>query len=899
MKARWKWVLLAGIAAVALLVGIGIAWILWGPFSFQSAAAKAKEEIALLNSRDPQRMLTEANRFYWGHNLPLAFPLYHRAETLFTHAHDARNALYAKIGVMRTSDETSFPDLSAFIATQLTTPLVQHDLFLRLWCLGVKGDADEELNVNAAERDWDQVESLANKLGQKAWANRARGELGLVAYLRGDYRTAVARIGKALLTAAWEGDDGTEVRHLELVGNGLNGLNRQAEAMAFFDRAIRIAGHDGYIGTPFMAYEGRAEALEGLGQTAKAAALMERTLAEARREKMWEHEGQDLVILGEFAERAGHANQARNDLEQAIDSAKRMGMCRIVAESYFDLADLSEKAGDLTQAASETQQGTQYMSEAGDTIYLPRSLDALAALKAKTGHLQQAHELYQQAEAVIDEMLAHVPGAYTESSLLSAMSDTYLADFKLAAHEGNTNVAFSVIERARGRTVADMMSDHQADPPPTELQTALESQVAAIQSQLLETADRRKRSALMETLDEDEQTLGYFNATRDGAHRQMPIRPVDLSAVQRNLQPDEAVLEYVLANPASFCMAFDQKTAVIVKLTAGEERLNDIVSDYVKRIGSGHFAHGDARTLYSMLLAPVPPSLRPKRLVIIPDGFLNQVPFETLQNEAGKYVIASHVVSYAPSATVLLFLRTRLPARKPPMAFLGVGDVPYGYQAKTTAIAGMFQFLARGVYQMAPGRLGDLPYGRLELTESAQALGKPGRSVLLMGKEATKAAFESEPLGNFKIIHIAVHGYAAPDFPERSGLILARDPNSKDNGILQVRDVASLSLDADLVTLSSCETGTGKIEGEEGITGLVPAFLFAGARSVVGSLWPVDDSATELEMKRFYSHVAQGEDTASALRDAKLDYMRLEGSRPPLFWAGFILVGDGSRRISL
>jgi tetratricopeptide (TPR) repeat protein len=396
MKARWKWILLGAIAAVALLVGIGIAWILWGPFSFQSAAAKAKEEVALLISRDPQRMLAEANRFYWGHNLPLAFPLYHRAEMLFTLAHDARDALYAKIGVMRTSDETSFPDLSAFIATQLRNPLVQHDSFLRLWCLGVKGDADEELNVNAAERDWDQVERLANKLDQKAWANRARGELGLVAYLRGDYRTAVARIGKALLTAAWEGDDGTEVRHLELVGNGLNGLNRQAEAMAFFDRAIRIAGHDGYIGTPFMAYEGRAEALEGLGQTAKAAALMERTLAEARREKMWEHEGQDLVILGEFAERAGHANQARNDLEQAIDSAKRMGMCRIVAESYFDLADLSEKAGNLTQAASETQQGAQYMSEAGDTIYLPRSLDALAALKAKTGHLQQAHELYQR-----------------------------------------------------------------------------------------------------------------------------------------------------------------------------------------------------------------------------------------------------------------------------------------------------------------------------------------------------------------------------------------------------------------------------------------------------------------------------------------------------------------------
>jgi hypothetical protein len=80
MKARWKWVLLAGIAAVAVAVGVGIAWVLWGPFSFESAAAKVREEATLLNGHDPQRMLTEANRFYWGHPLPLASRLYQRAE---------------------------------------------------------------------------------------------------------------------------------------------------------------------------------------------------------------------------------------------------------------------------------------------------------------------------------------------------------------------------------------------------------------------------------------------------------------------------------------------------------------------------------------------------------------------------------------------------------------------------------------------------------------------------------------------------------------------------------------------------------------------------------------------------------------------------------------------------
>jgi CHAT domain-containing protein len=897
MKARRKWTLLGVITAVALVVGFAVAWVLWGPFSFESAEAKVKEEAVLLNGHDPQRMLAEANRFYWGHNLPLALPLYQRAEALFTKANDARDALYAKIGVMRTQDETSFPELSTFLAAQLQTPLVQHDSFLRLWCLGVKGDADEETNVDAAEKDWQQAERLADRLGQKQWANRASGELGLIAYLHGDYRTAVARFGKALLTAAWEGDYGTEVRHLELVGNGFNGLNRQSEALLFLDRAIRIARHDGYVGTPFMAYEGQAEAYEGMGQTAKAEALMQRLLGNVRHEEMWEHEGQDLVILGEFAESDGHLNEARNYFELAVDSAKRMGMCRLVAESYFDLAQLSEKAGDLAQATNETEQGTRYMSQAGDTIYLPRSLDALAVLKAKTGHVQQAHELYQQAEAVIDEILQHTPSAYTESSLLAMMSSTYVADFQLAAEGHSANAAFSVIERARGRTVADMLRDHRSDPP-TPRQSALEAKVAAEEAQVLDTTNRRKRSALVDNLNEDEETLGYFKTVSDPIRRQMTAQPADLAAVQRNLLPNEAVLEYVVADPSAFCLAFDQKAAAIVKLHAGKEQIEPIVSDYLKRISEGRFDRRDAQQLYSILLAPIPAQFRPQRLVIIPDGILNKIPFETLQNKAGKYVIESHVVSYAPSATVLSYLRTRQGIHAPQMAFLGVGNVPYGYQARTTLIADAFDFLARGAYDVSGGRLGDLPSSRLELTKSEQALGQQQTSVLLTGKDATVTRFESEPLGTFKIIHFAVHGYSAPDFPERSGLILARDARSKANGILQVRDVASLPLDADLVTLSSCDTGTGKAEGEEGITGLVPAFLFAGARSVVGSLWPVDDSATEIEMTHFYSHLAHEEDTAMALRDAKLDYMRLEGRRPPIFWAGFILVGDGSEPIA-
>jgi CHAT domain-containing protein len=100
-----------------------------------------------------------------------------------------------------------------------------------------------------------------------------------------------------------------------------------------------------------------------------------------------------------------------------------------------------------------------------------------------------------------------------------------------------------------------------------------------------------------------------------------------------------------------------------------------------------------------------------------------------------------------------------------------------------------------------------------------------------------------------------------------------------------------------LVTLSACDTATGKLEGEEGIDGLAEAFLLAGAKSVVGALWNVDDSATEALMKDFYTHLAHGQDKAAALRQAKFDYLQRLGDRPPVFWGPFTLVGDGSAPI--
>jgi len=455
MKIRRRRVILLALVASVSPVLLFLTWVGYRLFFPSRGVPPAIKVARLLRTNNPHRMLDEANRYYWTHNLPAATPLYQRAETLFEQAHDERDALYAKVGLIRSQLQMPFGGISDFVGAQLKTTLVQNDPQLRLWCLGIKGDADLELKAGAARQDWEQAKVLAEQLGEKEWANRASGELGLVGFLEGDYQRASHAVGETLLTSVLEGDVGTEVRYLEIVGNGLNDLNRSSEALAFLNRAIAIADRDKDIGTPFMAYEGKATAFGFLNHVDAARALMEKTLAEARREKMWEHEGQDLLLLGQLAELAGDKKMARDYLEEAIQSEKKSGLVRVVEQSYLELSDMSRQEGDLKEAGGELEQALEISRQTGDTYYAPRVLDALADLKARMGQPKEAHQLYAQASDIIEGMLMRVSGAYFESSLLSAMTDTYLGDFKLAAEGNAAPEAFEIIEHARGRAVAD------------------------------------------------------------------------------------------------------------------------------------------------------------------------------------------------------------------------------------------------------------------------------------------------------------------------------------------------------------------------------------------------------------------------------------------------------------
>jgi len=168
----------------------------------------------------------------------------------------------------------------------------------------------------------------------------------------------------------------------------------------------------------------------------------------------------------------------------------------------------------------------------------------------------------------------------------------------------------------------------------------------------------------------------------------------------------------------------------------------------------------------------------------------------------------------------------------------------------------------------------------------------------LLGTSATEAAFKTAKLADYRVIHLAVHGFADPTFPDRAAVVLLSDRSAGEDGFLQASEIVQLHLDADLVVLSACDTAVGPLQGQEGIANLSKAFLLAGARAVVSTLWQIDDSSSLFLMKHFYAHLLEKRSPASALTAAKRDMLRTFGQKAvPYQWAAFTIEGAATQPV--
>jgi CHAT domain-containing protein len=475
------------------------------------------------------------------------------------------------------------------------------------------------------------------------------------------------------------------------------------------------------------------------------------------------------------------------------------------------------------------------------------------------------------------------------------MSQTYLEHFDLAVHSGDVPGAFRVLERVRGRTIAGALEDRKAFATSESDQTAaLETDVAGLQARLMQTSSANEREQLLDKLVEDERRLGLAWTKGDAANARPPEQPAPLKVVQNDLKPDEVLLEYVLDDPNSFCISISRKGALVRVLPTGRKAIEKLAQLYIDEIHAKGSGADASKQLYELLIKPIAETFSATRFLIAPDGILNLLPFEALRDDQDQYLLKSRTISYVPSGTILDMLRRRQIQEHAPKPLLAVGDVAYENQGgagqRIPPPASVFGRIERGLADLSGIRLHDLPQTREEVLEIGKVAGPD--AVILLGQGATETAFKKEPLNEFRILHLAVHGFADTQYPERSALVLGVDQKSGDDGLLQVREIIRLRLNAELTTLSACDSGLGKLQGQEGVSNLVEAFLLAGSKSVVASLWNVEDASTMALMADFYQRLAQGEPTSSALRNAKLDLLTRFGDQSPYYWAAFISVGE-------
>lgn len=367
----------------------------------------------------------------------------------------------------------------------------------------------------------------------------------------------------------------------------------------------------------------------------------------------------------------------------------------------------------------------------------------------------------------------------------------------------------------------------------------------------------------------------------------------------------------------------ENKILKFTRLPSKTFEIEKIVEKLLSPFGRGKYKEFDAKLsneLFDKILKPVLDGVEiTKRLIIIPDGMLNIIPFEFLvsgkgcNNDIAKpcFFGDQFIVNYYPSATILTFTRESIPQILPPQGSLfAVGDPIYGpddkrldqsqisfllksakkYESELTLRGSRFRKGAED-----KGYTFDrLIHSGLEVQKIRNIFeNRSGDKEVLIGADASENQIKSRDLTKYQYLHFAVHGILAFDIPylNEPALVLAVDPDTKEDGFLTLSEIYGLKLNADLVTLSACKTGLGLRVSGEGVIGLSRAFMIAGARSVLVSLWEVADESTALFMEEFYRKLVQGIDKVEALKKAK-EYLRMKGYENPYFWAPFILIGD-------
>jgi CHAT domain-containing protein len=747
--------------------------------------------------------------------------------------------------------------------------------------------------------------------------------LALIAIERGLFEEATANLQRALAILERRAPDSLLMAvTLAELGSVARKRKDTDSAVELYQRALAIRERLAPISAGTASSVGHLGAIaRERGDLAAAAELFQRSLA------IWEKVAPHglgvagrLDVLGDITRLRGDLNEASNLHRRALEIHERLAPGSLaVASSLSRLGMVAEARGDLSLALDHHQRAhVIYGRLAPGTIDEALALQQLGRLYHRTQRLDQAAQHLVQAIEALESQVGRLGGSQDlQANYRARHEEIYRDAIEIELKRGHNAEAFHLIERSRARSFLTLLSERDLAFS-SEVPAALErsrrdnavryDQTLRKLAQWTPAAGEEAREALhreLNRLRRERDEIAAETSPRLAALRQP--QPLDLATACEVLDPGTLALSYSVGKDQTALFAVTREGGLRVEiLKIGEERLRQDIKHFLERIQLQEAPVDLARSLYRTLIGPVAGLVeRSERVLILPDGPLHRLPFGALirDTDRGQYLAEWKPLHSALSLTVYGTFRSSEGApASPATAVIAFGDPRY---PKDLAARGE----TRDPILRSPGlRSFDwaaLPYSRREVQRIADVY--PGAR-LYLGEEATEEGAKAAAR-DARVLHFSTHGYLDDRTPLDSALVLsipAGLPAGRDNGLLQVWEIfESVRLDADLVVLSACESALGRELSGEGMIGLTRAFQYAGARSVVASMWEVADQTTAELMARFYHHLATGLSKDEALRAAQIELIRdpipittpqgqtLEtDASAPFFWAAFQLFGD-------
>lgn len=628
-------------------------------------------------------------------------------------------------------------------------------------------------------------------------------------------------------------------------------------------------------------------------------------------------------------------------IQTAIALVRRLKDRRIEADGLQALGNWYKARNVVSLAKTTYEEALALQQATGEMEGQAQVLLAIAGLLRDSGDLEHALAHVERAIETRESLREQVARPDLRSTYLATTQEYYdlYVDILMALHArtplaGYDRKALQASERARARGLIEALAERGSDilgrsnPDLVERERALRRKLNARDQRLRTLAGEegnfeRKVKAEQElsaTIGDLRELQGEIRS-HDPRYAELTHPPeLDVKALQQQIDDDSVLLEYWLGTKRSFVWVVTNHSVSSHALPPGEA-IESAARRYIATLtarpsnrqpGTATAVAEDeaGRVLGLALLAPLAKELQHRRLIVVRYGALEYIPFAALPlpSAAGTNptrLIQTHEIVNLPAATVLGSLR-KARTRAPQKTIAIFADPVFSRDdprvrdaLQPTAHLNRITrddptALQRSAAESGLQSLRRLRYSRLE-ADAIAALVPAGERLEALDFQSNRTTALGNDIAQFRFLHFATHGLLDSVHPELSGLVFSTvdERGRPRDGLVRLHEIFGLSLQADLVVLSACQTALGRDIKGEGLVGLTRGFMYAGAPRVIATLWDVDDRATAELMRRFYQHLLKERPTAAvSLRAAQLSLMQDPQWSSPYYWAGFILLGD-------